>query len=90
MAREALHDRMPAKLRVEETRARDGKLRSIRVRTPERSLSSFSGPGKLAQRHPKCKRPSKLRADRVMGHERVTQLSRAAWNALCVGLFCVL
>lgn len=41
MAREALQDRMPAKLRVEETRARGGRLRSIRVRTPERSLSSF-------------------------------------------------
>ena len=41
MAREALPDRMPAKLRVEETLARDGRLRSIRVRTPERSLSSF-------------------------------------------------
>ena len=44
VAREALHDRMPAKLRVEETLARDGRLRSIRVRTPERSLSTFVAP----------------------------------------------
>ena len=41
MAREAPRDRMLAKLRVEEARARDGRLRSIRVRTPERSLSSL-------------------------------------------------
>ena len=40
VAREAPPDRMPAKLRVEEARARDAKLRSVRVRAPEQSLSS--------------------------------------------------
>ena len=86
MAREALRDRMPAKLRVEETLAREGRLRSIRARTPERSLSSFFGPRKVAQRHLKCKFLSKLRANQFTGHERVTQLSRTAWNGPCVVL----